>query len=173
MAFWIEESNRIFSYAPFTRAKLNPTAFVLLSVSSVVMEYFCLLFYRNFSLSISSFHLSYELFWIQGESQTSDWRRKGMRGWKKQGSWPGSCFFVVVCYFTLRICFVIIFVSPFVTGKKKRINGKSESSRKNSEFIAKRGSWKSPTANEWGMQSFKKERNAWDLCIEHTTRILR
>ena len=82
-------------------------------------------------------------------------------------------FFVVVCYFTLRICFVIIFVSAFVTGKKKRINGKSESSRKNSEFIAKRGSWKSPTANEWGMQSFKKERNAWDLCIEHTTRILR
>ena len=118
------------------------------------MEYFCLLFYRNFSLSISSFHLSYELFWIQGESQTSDWRRKGMRGWKKQGSWPGSCFFVVVCYFTLRICFVIIFVSAFVTGKKKRINGKSESSRKNSEFIAKRGSWKSATANEWGMQSF-------------------
>ena len=73
---------------------------------------------------------------------------------KKQGSWPGSCFFVVVCYFTLRICFVIIFVSAFVTGKKKRINGKSESSRKNSEFIAKRGSWKSATANEWGMQSF-------------------
>ena len=73
-------------------------------------------------------------------------------GWKEQGSWPGSCFFV--CFFTLRICFVIIFVSAFVTGKKKRINGKSEPSRKNSEFIAKRGSWKSATANEWGMQSF-------------------
>ena len=53
-----------------------------------------------------------------------------------------------VCFFTLRICFVIIFVSAFVTGKKERINRKSEPSRKNSEFIAKRGSWKSPTANE-------------------------
>ena len=128
------------------------------------MEYFCLLFYRNFSLSISSFHLSYELFWIQGESQTSDWRGKGMSGWKEQCSWPGSCFIVClfvclfVCFFTLRICFVIIFVSAFVTGKKERINRKSEPSRKNSEFIAKRGSWKSPTANEWGMQSFQKRR---------------
>ena len=56
------------------------------------------------------------------------------------------CLFV--CFFTLRICFVIIFVSAFVTGKKERINRKSEPSRKNSEFIAKRGSWKSPTANE-------------------------
>lgn len=58
----LARNNRMFSYAPFTQAKLNPTSFVLLSVSSVVMEYFCLLFYRNFSLSISSFHLSYELF---------------------------------------------------------------------------------------------------------------
>jgi len=57
-----QENNGIFSYTPFTQAKLNPTAFVLLSVSTVLMEYFCLLFYRNFSLSISSFHLSYELF---------------------------------------------------------------------------------------------------------------
>lgn len=51
-------------------------------------------------------------------------------------------------FFTLRICFVIIFVSAFVTGKKERINRKSEPSGKNSEFIAKRGSWESATANE-------------------------
>ena len=56
--------------------------------------------------------------------------------------------FWFVCFFTLQICFVIIFVSTFVTGKKERINRKSEPSRKNSEFIAKRGSWQSPTANE-------------------------
>ena len=57
------------------------------------------------------------------------------------------CLFFFVL-FTLRICFVIIFVSAFVTGKKERINRKSEPSRKNSECIAKRGSWKSATANE-------------------------
>ena len=56
--------------------------------------------------------------------------------------------FLFVCFFVLRICFVIIFVSAFVTGKKERINRKSEPSRKNSELIAKRGSWQSPTANE-------------------------
>lgn len=146
----LARNNRMFSYAPFTQAKLNPTSFVLLSVSSVVMEYFCLLFYRNFSLSISSFHLSYELFWIQGESQTSDWRRKGeWLGRTRLLTW--LLFFLFVCFFALRICFVIIFVSAFVTGKKERINRKSEPSRKNSELIAKRGSWQSPTANEWGM----------------------
>ena len=147
----------MFSYAPFTQAKLSPTAFVLLSVSSVVMEYFCLLFYRNFSLSISSFHLSYELFWIQGESQTSDWRRKGE--WLERRRLLTWLLFLFVCLFACLFfhstdCFVIIFVSTFVTGKKERINRKSEPSRKNSEFIAKRGSWKSATANEWGMQSF-------------------
>ena len=60
---------------------------------------------------------------------------------------PVFCLFVCL-FFTLRICFVIIFVSAFVTGKKERINGKSEPSRKNGEFIAKRGSWESATANE-------------------------
>ena len=85
-------------------------------------------------------------------------------GWEEQGSWPGSCFFVCL-FFTLRICFVIIFVSAFVTGKKKRINGKSESSRKNSEFIAKRGSWKSATANEWGMQIFSLKKEMLETCV--------
>lgn len=57
-------------------------------------------------------------------------------------------FIIILFFFTLRICFVIIFVSAFVTGKKERINRKSEPSGKNSEFIAKRGSWESATANE-------------------------
>ena len=68
-------------------------------------------------------------------------------GWKNKAP-DLAPVFLFVCFFTLRICFVIIFVSAFVTGKKERINRKSEPSRKNSELIAKRGSWQSPTANE-------------------------
>ena len=81
----LARNNRMFSYAPFTQAKLNPTSFVLLSVSSVVMEYFVCYFTGIFRYQFLHFicHMNSSEYKENLKRQIEE---EKVSGWKEQGS---------------------------------------------------------------------------------------